>query len=85
MKKRERVAEEGQKKEREGEKCPELFEQHTRAGGYNWQLAYVCSPIFRPGGRGRGRIGCRRKQKRAMEFSVEKGGGVGKEEERGRR
>lgn len=47
------MAEQGQKRERE--KCPELFEQHTRArrgrGGYNWQLAYVCSPIFRPSGR----------------------------------
>lgn len=76
------MAEQGQKRERE--KCPELFEQHTRArrgrGGYNWQLAYVCSPYVSSalveGGNARKRkgwrIGCRRKQKRAMEFSVKK-------------
>lgn len=83
MKKRERVAEEGQKKEREGEKCPELFEQHTRARRGIQLAAGLCMLAYLPPWwKGKG---CRRKQKRAMEFSVEKGGGVGKEEERGRR
>lgn len=90
MKKRERVAEEGQKKEREGEKCPELFEQHTRAGGYNWQLAYVCSPIFRPGGRGRGAGGNKSERwnspwKRGEGLEKKRRGEGGKKKRRGGR
>lgn len=48
MKKRERVAEEGQKKEREGEKCPELFEQHTRARRGIQLAAGLCMLAYLP-------------------------------------
>lgn len=48
MKKRERVAEEGQKKEREGERCPELFEQHTRARRGIQLAAGLCMLAYLP-------------------------------------